>query len=400
MKAPADLMHENPIEKLSRIHSKPVKTIVGAMSGMSMDGVNLVCAKISGQFPQLKVESLGSKVVAYSSEFRKRLLAARTCRLAEVAILNRLVGEEFSAHILAFLRELQLAPLDIDAIGSHGQTLFHGTTAINAGGAPGPVTLQVGDPSLIAERTGILTVGNFRQRDIAAGGHGAPLVAFADYVLYRRPGSTIAMNNLGSISNVTVVPDNFDDVIAFDTGPANMCIDYFAAAIKENAEGFDKNGTWSVRGSVVSPFLKALLSIPYLTLPPPKAAGYDEFGPVALAKMALPFSREKSVDLLRTAVEFTAQSIADAYKTLVLMRFPSLREIHFSGGGIYNRTLMERIRALLPAFSISTLDSAEAEAKEALAFAILAHETLCGRPSNVPGATGATRAVVLGEIAV
>ena len=392
---------ENPISRLTRIHSKPIKMIIGAMSGMSMDGVNLVCAKISGHFPELKVETIGSKIIPYRTPFRQRLLAARTCHVAEVATLNRLVAEEFSDHILSFVRELQLDPNDIDAIGSHGQTLFHGTAALGKSGIPGPVTLQVGDSSLIAERTGILTVANFRQRDLAAGGQGAPLVAFADYVLYRRPdGSTIAMNNLGSISNVTVVPANFDDVLAFDTGPANMCLDYFAATIKENTDGFDRNGTWSAQGRIIESFLTSLLSIPYLRLPPPKAAGYDEFGPLALAKIALPYSREKPVDLLRTAVEFTALSITDAYKTIVMKRFPSLSEIYFSGGGIYNRTLIDRVRAHLPSVSIQTLDSAESDAKEALAFAILAHETICGRPSNVPGATGAKRAVVLGEIAI
>jgi anhydro-N-acetylmuramic acid kinase len=385
----------NLMARLVRINAKPEKTIIGLMSGMSMDGINIACARIGGAFPDLQINLVAADSRSYSRELQERLRAGQTATAAEVARLNFAVAQVFADSVTEFLAGHDLRADQIDAIGSHGQTLFHST----AGGAEA-LTLQVGDPSIIAQRTGILAVGNFRIRDIAAGGQGAPLVSLADFLHYRRPGKTVALNNLGSISNVTIVPDDIEGILAFDTGPANMPIDFMARRLAGNSDGIDRDGHLSAQGKVLTPLLTAMLALPYFGKPPPKAAGYDEFGPAVLQRLLAAHPGASGLDLLRTSVEFSARTLADSYTRFVLPRYPELRVVKFSGGGIYNKTLMRRIAELLPQLQVECLSATDSDAKEALSFAILAHETLCGRAGNVTGATGAQKRVVLGEIAL
>ena len=281
-------------------------------------------------------------------------------------------------------------------LGSHGQTLFHRPREAGRSAE----TLQVGDGRLLHEDTGIPTVSDFRPADIEAGGEGAPLVPMADWVLHGGE-TTTACHNLGSIANVTVVPPRLEEVMAFDTGPANMLIDAFALRCP-GAPSMDTHGRLSAEGTVDDDVLLTLYikRAAWLAQPPPKSAGYGTFGPELIDAVLAAHPDVAPHDLVRTAVEFTASTLAEAYERHVLTRFPDLERVRFSGGGCRNPTLMEAIRRRLVALDITVeiLGAAWADAKEAVAFAILADRTLRGLPGNVPGATGAATSVVLGRI--
>ena len=375
--------------------NKSERRIIGLMSGMSMDGVDLAFAKCSGMFPNYNVELLGSSYRPYPPDTRARIKDSRKVDAAEVAKLNVLIASEFASCVNDFLYKHKITPSEIDAIGSHGQTIFHNTGS----GIESHATLQVGAPSIIAELTGITTVGNFRHRDIAAGGQGAPLVAFADHVLHQNEPRPTGLLNLGSIANITVLTESYLDIDAFDLGPANMPIDFFAS-MDESLTGMDESGSVSMKGKVITQLLDEFLKIPYFNIAPPKAAGYGEFGPSVLTAISHPYRNRPLPDLLRTAVEFSAQTIYWGLNTYILPKHKRLKTIKVSGGGIYNKTLIKRICEFLPDISITPLNHQYADAKEALAFAVLAHTTLSGMPGNIPHATGANRAVILGEIAI
>jgi anhydro-N-acetylmuramic acid kinase len=389
----------NPAERLVSVIQKKSRRLLGMMSGMSMDAVELALVKVRGDFPDLEVELEAASTQPYDKALRARLEAARCGTTTDICSLNVEVAQAFSNCIEDFLVRERIPATAIDAIGSHGQTVIH---IPPMGGSLGS-TLQLGCGQLIAQRTGIITVSNFRAADMAVGGHGAPLVPLLDFLLFRRPGTQTAVNNLGSISNVTLVTERAEDVLAFDTGPANMPIDYFARRVPGNAAGIDENGSWSARGQVIEPFLAELMAIPFLRAAPPKSAGYEEFGPRVLEAMATAFVDRSPLDLLRTAVEFSARSLRDAYVQWILPRAPQLRDVIMTGGGVLNATLMQRIAGLLPGLNVVSLAERDAtlnRAKEAVAFATLAHLTLSGLPGNLPRVTGARRPVVLGEIAL
>jgi anhydro-N-acetylmuramic acid kinase len=385
----------NKAKRMIEVLQKRKRRLIGLMSGMSMDGVDLACVDIYGDFPQLMIDIVGTHYRAYTKGFQQRLRGSQNCTSEVVSQLNVLVAEEFSVCVNEFLDLNPKLVGTIDAIGSHGQTLYHSTDRDIAVKS----SLQVGSPSVIADRTGLLTIGNFRVRDIAAGGTGAPLVSLADFFLFRRPNEVVLLNNLGSISNVTVVTPNLDDLIAFDTGPANILLDYFAQRLSPEAEGVDLDGRYSARGKIIAPLLAQLRNNPFFAERPPKAAGFKEFGPAYLAAVAGPYLSASVEDLLRTAVEFTAITIADAYEKFVHPKYGAIQHAIFSGGGVHNPTLMRRISELLPDLKTETLPSPLADAKEAIAFAVLANETLSGRSGSLATVTGALRPEALGEIA-
>jgi anhydro-N-acetylmuramic acid kinase len=367
------------------------------MSGMSMDGVDLAFAEISGSFPDLNVKLIATYYREYSLPTRQMLMNCREGTVHDVCQSNFVVAQEFSMCVNEFLASNCIDAETIDAIGSHGQTIHH----VPQGEGRIPSTLQVGSASIISEMTAIPTISNFRVRDMALGGQGAPLIPLVDYILYRDKDGVVALNNLGSISNVTVVTPDLDQVNGFDTGPANMPIDFFAKLVPGNELGIDLDGKLSAQGRIIPDLLSEMMEIPFLSKHPPKSAGYEEFGPAVLRRLQDRYRQESPADLLRTAVEFSAASIADAYKRFILP-YHQLKHVTFTGGGCYNETLMRRIRELMPEFVIRELneqDKALNDAKEALGFAILANETLSGRPGNVPTVTGARKAVILGELA-
>jgi anhydro-N-acetylmuramic acid kinase len=258
----------------------------------------------------------------------------------------------------------------------------------------------VGEGAVIAQRTGVVTVSDFRVRDLAAGGQGAPLVPYADYLLFHQPGETVAVQNLGGIANVTLVPDRLDEVIAFDTGPGNALMDEAVRMLTDGREAMDRDGERAARGRVDVALLDAFLAHPYFVLPPPKSTGRETFGRALVESIDFDRPKIRGDDIVATLAALTVRTIAQAYERFLLPRVRQLGRVILTGGGCRNPVLVEGIRQALRPIPVVRIDDLGIphQAKEALSFAILANETVAGRPGNVPSATGAKEAVVLGKI--
>ncbi len=388
------------MKDVAAVARKKTLRIAGLMSGTSADGVS---AAIIEAAPR-RIRTLAFRTFPYPPEIRKRvftLFRPETARLDEICRLNFLLGELFARALISLARSNQISLRSIDLIGSHGQTICHLPQAKRAGRRDAGSTFQIGEPSVIAERTGIPTVADFRPRDIAAGGQGAPLVPYADFLLFRHLHRSRAIQNIGGIANVTWMParPKIGDLMAFDTGPGNMMMDRVTQLITRGKRNYDDGGRLARRGHVDPSLLAELLAHPFLRRPPPKSTGREEFG-VAFADELFRRRRKAGVaplDILSTLNAFTSLSIRDAYQ-----RFLSKRpdEVILCGGGARNRLLVQRLKADLQPSKVVVMDELgiNADAKEAVSFALLARETVRGVPNNVPSATGAERAVVLGKI--
>jgi anhydro-N-acetylmuramic acid kinase len=290
-------------------------------------------------------------------------------------------------------------------IGSHGQTIFHlGANGRFQGRKRIASTLQVGDASIIAERTGITTVGDFRPADMAAGGQGAPLLPFADYLFYRDAVRGRVALNIGGIANVTVIPAGAraKDVFAFDTGPGNMVVDALIERTTRGRAAYDRDARMALGGRTIQELLARLMREPYLRKKPPKSAGREQFGS-AYADFLMAWGKRhhaSAADLIRTATVFTALSIADAFRRFILPR-AKVHELIVAGGGTRNPLMMAQLAASLPGIEVvpASRFGVPVEAKEAFGFALMAYETYHGRPSNVPSATGARHLTILGKVA-
>jgi anhydro-N-acetylmuramic acid kinase len=365
---------------------------IGLLSGTSVDAVEAVLCRIEGTGPEVRITLLAHVSRPFAPEFTQRVLSANDAR--SLCELNFALGEHFAQAALEVISRAGHRPEDVDVIGSHGQTVAH----LPASLSETPSTLQLGESSVIAERTGIPVVSDFRTRDVAAGGQGAPLVPYLDWALFRKPGVTRALQNLGGIGNVSVVGDRLEDTIAFDTGPGNMVLDGLARLTTQGRLQCDLDGTLSRQGRVMPELLAELLAHPFLALPPPRSAGREGFGDALVARL---WERHGSrpYDLMATAAAFTVEATARAYEQWLLPRF-RLEAVYVSGGGTRNPVLMERLTERLDPLPVHTLDvlGLPEGAKEAVCFALLANEHLSGTPSNVPSATGARRRVVLGKL--
>lgn len=393
----------NPLDRLQTYRRRDERRALGLMSGMSMDGLDLALIRVRDRSPGPGVDVTldAHATVAYPAELSARMRAAVRGTTRDVCTLSFDLAATWATMVLAFLADAGVDAEAVGVLGSHGQTLDHVPRERDAT----PSTLQVGDGDVLAHATGIPTVSDFRSRDIAAGGEGAPLVPYADWLLYARPGATLACQNLGNIANVTVVTERLEDVKAFDTGPANALIDAYARMATGRDDGIDEDGRISATGRVDAALLEDLQRRrrDFFDRAPPKSAGYDEFGAEFAAEVASAHPRVSASDRVRTAVELTAQSLADAYGRWVLPGAATpLRHVRVTGGGAKNPTLVGRIRHHLAPWGLEVVvpDGAWVDAKEAVAFALLADATLCGRPSNVTGATGAAQPVVLGKISL
>ncbi len=376
--------------------------VVGLMSGTSADGTDAAVVELWGQPPALGWKLLNYVHVPHPPDLREQIFAAfrpETGTVDRLCALSFHLGSVFADAALSAIAAAGLTPAQVDLIGSHGQTVWH----IPAG--PEASTLQIGEPAIIAERTGVTTVSGFRTRDMAAGGQGAPLVPYVDKLLFSHETLARALQNIGGIANVTYLTPisglspGVGGVIAFDTGPGNMLIDYAASRATGGAWTFDRDGALAAQGRVDDTLLAECMAEPYLRLPPPKTTGRELFG-VQFGAHA--WERAQTIgladlDIVATLTAFTARSIVRAYRDF-LSAMPD--EIIVSGGGAHNMTLMAMLRAELPSARVLASDDLglPADAKEAVAFAILAYETWHGRPGNLPSATGAHRAVVLGSI--
>lgn len=383
------------MKRLVRIWEKKTKIGMGLMSGTSVDGVDVALAEISGRGLATRAKLLSFETYPFDPGMRRRILKLFSAGAEEVCEMNFLLGEVLADCALKFLCRQGLSPHNVDFIGSHGQTVFHLSSHQERKNS----SLQIGEGAVIAARTEILTVCDFRPADIAAGGTGAPLVPYADFILFRKKGRVRALQNIGGIANVTVVSEDFADLMAFDTGPGNMVMDGLVKLRSGGRKKWDHEGRIASKGKVDGRLLEELMSHPYFSLKPPKSTGREIFGEGFIKNFWGRAQRIPFEDLMATATYFTAASIHRSYQEFIFPRF-AVDEIFVSGGGMHNRTLLANLGDLFRPLPLRPLNvlGIPGDAKEALAFAILANETIHGLPSNVPQATGAGRPAVLGKI--
>ncbi|MFN3466226.1 MAG: anhydro-N-acetylmuramic acid kinase [Candidatus Brocadiales bacterium] len=409
-----------PYRTSTKLH-RPFK-VIGLMSGTSTDGISACIVKIHPPSPKgmrkgqrLRIEVLSHDTYPYEPSMRDNILEIiHPSKVGQASLTERLawmnvsLGYRLAEAAKAIARKASLPLDDIDLIGSHGHTFFHCPEAKSMGVTSLSTTLQLGEPSVIAHETGITTIADFRMADVAAGGSGAPLVPYVDYLLFQDTVKGIALQNIGGIANVTFLPPSggratpdkgLDDIIAFDTGPGNMVIDRITWHITRGSHSFDQGGKLARKGEVDKKLLSRLMKHPFLQKHPPKSTGREEFGHSFADGLYSKTDPKNKLSLLSTVTAFTARSIAEAYKRFIMPYHP-LHEVFLCGGGTKNRTLVRFLKEYLPQVSIRSIEELgiPTQAKEPMSFAVLAYETLSGRPTNVPRATGARDRVILGKI--
>lgn len=390
--------------RISDLFELQDRMVVGVMSGTSMDGVDVAVVRLSGSGTSMEIEMLGACTVAMHTELAdalKKNMNEETSSVREIALLNVRLAHLYADAIHETFRDLDVSLTDVHAIGSHGQTLYHQPIAEHVGGKSVSGTLQIGDASVLANLMKIPVVGDFRLADVALGGQGAPLVPYFDFVSFRSETEGRLLLNLGGIANFTVLPAacTLGEVVAFDTGPANVVIDGLASRLL--GVGCDRNGEAASAGDVNEELLGELLKEPYFSLSPPKSTGRELFSTAYIDAF---FERAGELglnhtDLFATATALTHRSIARAWRQFVEPDVP-IRRLIVAGGGIHNGAIMRGLRSDFGNVVVETTAEygIDPDAKEAICFAVLAHETLNGVPSNVPSATGASRATILGKI--
>jgi anhydro-N-acetylmuramic acid kinase len=392
------------------IAGKPKAMVVaGVMSGTSADGVDVAICRVSPADGGARVKILGHREMRYSARLRKALLAAMDAKNTSTAELSRLnwrLGELYAEAVDAAARETGVRP---QLIACHGQTIYHQSAVAKYLAMPVRCTWQTGEAAVIAERMHVPVVSDFRPADMAAGGQAAPLVPMFDYCMFRDAKKSRVLLNLGGIANVTVLPAacHAEDVLAFDTGPANMVIDGCMGRLF--GRGFDRNGATAAHGRVLENVIAKVVRARYFSAPPPKSCGREEYGEDFVARFIAACEREnaRKEDAIATATALTARTIGEAYVRFCKPHFEGLApkakvELIAAGGGVRNVTLMRMLREQLEPAGVCVRSIEEtglhAGAKEAAAFALLGWLTWHGLPGNLPSATGARRAVVLGKV--
>ena len=364
------------------------------MSGTSLDGIDSCLVRI---YDDLSFEIIDSYSLSYPPEIRNKLMDMANNRgdVKDVCRMNFVIGEFFAKTVNMLLKKSLTAKEDVDFISSHGQTIFHSPEKIETCGIKTASTLQIGDISVIAYKTGIMTIGDYRTKDIAAGGQGAPLVPFADRILFPADKNRL-IQNIGGIANVTVL-SNECEIFAFDNGPGNMLIDYYMNKFFNNP--FDKNGECAKKGRVDEMWLNELLKEAYYSLTPPKTTGRELFNN-QYAENILKNAPKNKFDIISTVTYLTSKVIADSYKNFIFPK-TSVQEVVLGGGGAYNLAIIDFLKDLLPDISIKTHEDYKIpnKLKECLAFAYLGYFTVNKKTNNVPSCTGAQEPVIMGKIA-
>ena len=419
---------------------KDKKLVIGLMSGTSIDGIDAAIVEVTGYGLETEVDLIAFETFPFPPGAPQRILALcqpDTGRVDDICEMNFYIGHLFAEAVKQILQKSGMHARDIDLIGSHGQTIHHlpgdpntdchanttsKTDSLKRSGrriygnghetsdplhrtarnSKKPSTLQIGEPAVIAHETGIPTIADFRVADMAAGGQGAPLVSYPDYLLFHDSEKTVGLLNIGGIANLTVLPANgtFDTVCAADTGPGNMCIDAVITEITEGVEHYDKDGTRATQGTPHQPLINEWLKHPFFHLSPPKTTGREMFGHT-YAMECLAACREHKLsdnDCIATLTELTVQTITDYIARFITGQHP-IDTLYVSGGGVHNQSIMRRLSELLANTAVESVDNSgiSADAKEAIAFAILANETLHGNAGNLPSATGASVRKILGK---
>lgn len=388
---------------LSELMTKPCKRVIGLMSGTSADAVDAVLVQISGHGLSTKVTQESYVSIPFSEEVRAEIL--ETARgtsggSRRLCLLSARLGQLYLSACEALCEKAGVRLEEIDLVGCHGQTVYHQPIPEQYLGAEVTSTLQIGDPSLLCEKLHTVVVSDFRVRDVAAGGQGAPLVPYSEYLIYRSATEHVALQNIGGIGNITFLPagGSLDDTTAFDTGPGNMLIDAVIAQMTNGTKRFDDGGRMAGQHPYSSALLKSLMADPYLAQRPPKTTGREYYGDAFLLRcknqaqeLGLSYG-----ELLRTVTRYTAETIAHSVNAF-LPAMPN--RLIVGGGGSYNHTLMSDLRECLHVQVMTNEDLGfDGDAKEAVAFAVLANETIHGCCNNVPTATGAAHPVIMGKI--
>ena len=382
--------------------------VAGVMSGTSGDGIDVAIVRVLGRgldlrFNDLRFELLGHEHFEYPRAVRAAVLKAMNAgriRVADLARLNFLLGELYAEAVLTAQHNAGAAKLDL--VGCHGQTIYHQGEAAPYLGRKIACTWQTGEGAVIAAQLGVPVVSDFRPADMAAGGQGAPLVPFLDYIIFRHRRTGRIVQNLGGIANLTAIPANAkpEALMAFDTGPGNMVIDQLMEFLFDGQQ-YDQNGAIAARGRVLKALLEELLDHPFFREPPPKTAGREQFGSAFVKDLLKKAGRATKEDVIATATALTARSIAIGLRKFLLGQ-GKYGEYIVSGGGTKNQTLVRMLTDETTKLGLKLRYSDDfgvpSQAKEAVAFALLAYQTWHKEPSNVPSATGAARPAILGKI--
>lgn len=383
----------------------PKMTVIGLMSGTSLDGMDIAIVDLQKRNEKIDLELRYFKTVPYEKEIKNQLekIVVPNAASPEISSMNILLGEVFAEGIQQAIEDSGIHISDIKLISSHGQTIFHDSVIRKDTPSHRPNTLQIGDISIIAERTGITTIGDFRTRDMAVGGQGAPLVPFLDYHLFKSEEKGRALVNIGGIANITVIPRNSDntEVIAYDTGPGNMLLDAFVFWHTKGKESYDDSGTLASKGTVDEEWLEELLKYPYYEKTPPKTTGREQFG-MEYARELWEEAEKRDIPPLNRIATLTSLTSVTLGKALAdHIKEEQIEEVYISGGGWHNQTMMERLKAYLPKnvrISSSKELGIDGDAKEAIAFALFGYLGFHKQPNNLPAATGASKTVMMGKI--
>ena len=395
------------LERLMHVATKYSRRIIGLMSGTSLDAIDVAMVRIQKHGLNAVVRLEHFREYPYPPKIRqvvRELFDPKRARIDDICRYDFILGEVFAAAVLRMLQETRIKAETVDLVASAGQTIWHDpelcTLNPDVDWISGPIetrsTFAIGQSAVIAERTGIITVGDLRVRDVAAGGQGAPLVPYFDWVLLRHKTRGRAIQNIGGIGNVTYIPPKatWEDVMAFDTGPGNMIIDELAWVATNGRQTYDVDGALAAAGKVRQDLLEYWMSDPYFAKLPPKTTGRELFGAQFARRILAEAPGVPIEDLIATATALTAESIARAYRDFVLPRGP-ISEIMVAGGGAKNPTLLRMIQERMPKQKLLVYKASEA--KEAMAMAMIANDSVVGLVTNVAGATGG-RPTVLGKI--
>lgn len=377
------------------IRDKPVRYAIGLVSGSSCTGVEAALVRIKGSGPSLIIKLVASRTFPYTTGLRTRLMAPRM-DVTEAALLNFVLGECLAEAALEMMEIAKGEDVEVDFIALRGHTASH--VPPRGEGAIG--TLEIGEPAVLVERTGLPAVSDFRPRDMAAGGQGAPLAAYADWLLFKRNDRTVARLHIGGVARITVVTPELENVLAFESGPGTLAIDTVARLLTAGTQEMDPDGAAAAKGVVIDEFLEYLLDHPYLTRVPPKSISRNDFAPDAYLRDALAGRRDRPFeDLIATVTAAVAYSVIRAYSRFIKPQHTISRLI-VSGGGVRNKALIGHLKRGLSDVTVRSSDhyGLAHDAMQAVAYAILGNETLCGLASNIPTATSARRPVVLGCI--
>ena len=399
----------NRLERLMHVATKYSRRIIGLMSGTSLDAIDVAMVRIQKHGLNAKVRLEHFRSYEYPPRIRtvvRDLFDPKRSRVDDICRYDFILGEVFAAAVLRILEETNTKPDTVDLVASAGQTVWHDPELViidpDVDWIGQPIetrsTFAIGQSAVIAERTGIITVGDLRVRDVAAGGQGAPLVPYFDWVLLRHKSRGRCIQNIGGIGNVTYIPPRakWDDVIAFDTGPGNMIIDELAWVATNGRQTYDVDGALAESGTVREDLLEAWLADPYFSRTPPKTTGRELFGAQFARRIIQEAPKVPIDDLIATATALTAESIARAYRDFIHPRGP-VHEVLLAGGGAKNPTLVRMLQERMPKQKLLVYRASEA--KEAMAMAMIANDSVVGLVTNVAGATGG-RPTVLGKISL